>query len=327
MREVILIGAYTNTIEKELTLIKHILDWKKQNIPIILSTHYPVSEKVQNLVDYYIFDREQHLDPILINQHIWWNSSFKVVANYDRPYHAAAALIAHQNAIRAFGDKFEFVYFQEYDVDIDVPELVKFIRTFQFSPFKMFVFPWNNNPEEYATNVWFFKQRMFNQIWGDIQSVSDYMKLVKFANTNSTLIEPLMKNLIDIKNLNDEVYVFDELQTKKFIKSFNSHIADIIEPRIYLTRTSSNQAILFLVNESQKIITFEILIKNRVTGRQDKIIQNVHGNFGMYWKLFDNGTYIQVSCQNTKKEYCIEEYNNFNECWFEFYDGTQIFKK
>ncbi len=87
-------------MKKELTLVETILDWKKYNLPVILSTHYPVNSNIQNLVDYYIFDKEQYLDPAIMNQHIYSCSSFEIVADFDRPYHAPAALIAYQNAIR-----------------------------------------------------------------------------------------------------------------------------------------------------------------------------------------------------------------------------------
>jgi len=327
MKEVVLLGSYTNTIEKELTLIKNILDWKRYNIPIVLSTHYPVSEKIQNLVDYYIFDKEQHLDPILINQHVYWCSSFRIFANYDRPYHAAAGLISLQNAIRAIGDKFDFVYLQDYDVNLNKDELLKIVRPFQSSPFEMFMFNWNNNPNSYATNVWFFKQGGYNKIWGDIQSVSDYMNLVKLANKNNSLIEHLAKDIIDLRNLHNIIYLFDEDQTKRIMGNFSEHKADIVEPRIYLSSTSDDKAILFLVNESQNTITYKIQIKNRITGQKEELLQDVSGRIGMFWKLFSNGNYVKVSCNNTEKEYYIEPYNTFDECRFEFLDGTKIFMK
>lgn len=327
MKEVVLIGAHTNTIEKELTLIKNILDWKKHNIPIVLCTHYPVGEHIQKLVDYYVFDREQYLDPILINQHTYWCDNFRISANYDRPYHAAAALISYQNAIRLMGNKFEFVYFQDYDVKLNKTELLKFIRPFQSSHFEMFMFNWDNNPDKYATNVWFFKQGSFNKIWGDMKSVNDYMTLVRQVNKNNNLIESLAKDIIDMRNLQNLIYLFDEDQTKKLMSDFTEHMADVVEPRIYMTTTTSNQAILFLVNESHDTITFKIEVKNRATGQTEELSQDVGGRIGMFWKLFNNGNYVKVSCGNTKKEYYIESYNTFSECQFEFLNDTQIFMK
>ena len=217
MKEVVLFGAYTNTPEKEITLIENILKWKKYNIPIALSTHHSVNERIQNLVDYYIFDKEQHLESKLMNYHIYESDEFKITAAFDKPYHAAAGLIALQNALRMIGDKFDFVYLQDYDVQLNVSEVLKIVRPLQTSEFEMFMFNWHNNPKLYTTNCWFFKQGSYNKLWGDIQSVQDYLDLVALTEEHDHLIEPLAKNLINKKQLQEVLYLFNQDQIKKMI--------------------------------------------------------------------------------------------------------------
>ena len=75
------------------------------------------------------------------------------------------------------------------------------------------------------------------------------------------------------------------------------------------------------------MLTFKMQMMNLTSGEQQEIIQKVSGKIGMYWRIFNNGIRLQVSCNNTKKEYYLIECNNFNECWFEFTNGTQIFMK
>jgi len=54
--DVFIIDSWTDTIEKENTLIELIKRIKVFNVPIILATHYAVKPEIQKLVDYYIYD-------------------------------------------------------------------------------------------------------------------------------------------------------------------------------------------------------------------------------------------------------------------------------
>ena len=326
MKEVVLLGAYTNTIEKESVLIKTILDWKKHNIPIILSTHYPVSEKIQNLVDYYVFDREQHMEQKLINYRVDRCDSFEIVAPYNKPYHAAAALIAFQNAIKMIGNKFDFFYLQDYDANLNKQELLNIIRPLQSSHYEMFAFNWKNDPNSYAATICFFKQGAFNKIWGDIQSVDDYLDLVRFANKNNQFAEAIFKDITDKKKLQETIYLFNKEQTASIINSFSEHTADDNTTEIYVATTSTDAAILFLVNDTNDVKNFEIQTIDLVTRQKRTNIQPLHGNIGMYWQLFNN-VYLKVTCGEIKKEYLIISNTEFNECRFKFLDNTQIFMK
>jgi hypothetical protein len=330
MKEAVVIGAYTDTIEKELTLIKTILEWKKHNIPIILTTHYPINERIQNLVDYYIFDKAQHMEERLTVNRWYKCDSFNITARATKPYHAAAGLIAFQNAIRSIGDKFDFIYLLDYDVELNIPEVLTTVRSFHESHFEIFMFNWKGDPESYATNVCFFKQGAFNKIWGDIQSVEDYLQLISLTRKNNIanmFIERLARDLIYVKNLQDNVYIFDNVQTQVLMGNFSEHSADINDPGCYLTTVLTGEAILFLVNPTPTTKLFKLQIQNLITGQQEEQFQGLNGGTGMYWKLFNNNTYLKVSCDNLKKEYYINSFNNFNECKFEFFDGTPIFMK
>jgi len=327
MKEIVLFGAHTNTVEKECALIKNILDWKKYNIPVALATHYPVSEKIQNLVDYYIFEKETHLDSSLMVKQYYSCSAFKIVADCNRPYHAAAAMISYRNSVKLLSDRYDFMYLQDYDVVLNKPELLRIVRSFYSSPFEVFMFNWKGTPDAYATNIWFFKTEMFNKIWGDLKSVYDYHNLVELTNKHNIFIEHLAKNLIDVKNLQEFLYLFDEEQAKLLISNYSEHTADVNEVRMYLTNVSTGDAILFLVNPLEIIKKFTIQTENLITGQQETIIQPLAAYSGMYWKIINNNTHLRVTCDEMKKVYLITQNSTFNECHFEFYDGTQIFMR
>ena len=327
MKELVLFGAYTNTPEKEITLVKNILEWKKHNITIALSTHYPINERIQNLVDYYIFDKEQHMNSKLTVFQYFNCNEFEILARANRPYHAAAGLIALQNAIRMIGDKFDIVYLLDYDVQLKVPEVLKFIRSHETSPFELFMFNWKGNPDAYATNGWFFKRGGYNKIWGDIQSVQDYLDLIEKTKEKMMFTEHLAKNLIELNGFQNLLYLFDKEEELLLMGNFSEHTADVEEPRIYLASTVNDAAILFLVNQSKEIFTFEIKKMNLITGEKEEYLQDLHGGLSMIWKLLPNNTFLSVSCGNIKKEYYITPVNTFNECRFTFRNNTQLFCK
>lgn len=326
MKEAVLIGSYSNEIEKEVTLINTILDWKKFNIPIILTTHYPESEKVQELVDYYIFDKNQYMDDRLIVNQFYGCDKFRIDAPANRQYHAAAAMISYQNAVRAFGDKFDMIYLQDYDVQLNKKEALDIIRSLSSSNFQIFMMNWKGDQNAYATNVWMFKPEIFNKIWKNLQSVDDYLDLVNSTPQQHIFIEHLMKNLINSRNLQQYLYLFDEKQKETLIQNFSFHTADINEPRIYMCSTTTGSAILFLVNPEGSPLWFRIQTKNLINGRETDRIQGLEGRISMYWSAYEN-VYVKVTCNDIERSYYVTPYNTFKECTFQFFDGTSIIAK
>lgn len=59
--EIIIIGAYPNTLKREQLTIECIESVKKLNRAIMLVSHYPVSAEIQKMVDFYVFDSHNPL--------------------------------------------------------------------------------------------------------------------------------------------------------------------------------------------------------------------------------------------------------------------------
>jgi len=324
MQEAVLIGAYTNTIEKELTLTETILDWKKYNLPIILSTHYPVNSNIQNLVDYYIFDKEQYLDPTIMNQHIYTCSSFEITADFDRPYHAPAALIAYQNAIRLLDNKYDFIYLQDYDVTLNKNKIFEYTRSSETLKYKIFMCNWYDILDSYATNIIFFRDDYFTKLWGNIRIPKDFLDLVRSTGNNSLLIESLAKRLIDTKQLKDETYIFSNEQRDEFLKEFTKHMADDNVPRVYLASTTQNQYILFIVNPTGREIDFHINCWEFITNKISNKYIKLHGNICIYWTVYNENTKLTITYEDSKKIYNILPGEIYRECKFVFKDSTPI---
>ncbi len=124
---IFVLDAWINTQEKERDLIECINRLKEfPNIPILLATHYPIKPEIQEMVDYYIYDKN---NPILLNHefasHSVASGRWSLYGDYridsELPYH-------HDYAIwTTMKNAFNFckhlnknnIHFLEYDNLID----------------------------------------------------------------------------------------------------------------------------------------------------------------------------------------------------------------
>jgi hypothetical protein len=322
MREIVLLGAHADTPQKEITLTETILDWKKYNIPIALCSHYPVSEKIQNLIDYYVFDKNQHLDKSLTNMQYYSTNIVYIIAPYDKPYHAAAAIISYANAIRLIHDKYDLLYMQDYDVDLNKPKLLETMNELYSTNYEMFFFKWPSIPNSYATNIEILKPNGFQNLWGDMQSVQDYLSLVQMTGTQ--FIEPLSKKIIEYKKLQNITYEFNDNEASELIKNLSKCSGDVGEiPRIYLSSTNDNRAVLFIVNPTSAPIEFEIIDQSLHGTKISKTVM-LHGGVNVYWALFDMGRRLIVKWENSSKEYFLFTGESYTECKFKFTSPNMI---
>ncbi len=61
MSDIILIGAYPNTPEKEQQVMECVESLKCADKEIILATHCPISLELQKMVDYFVYDSDNYL--------------------------------------------------------------------------------------------------------------------------------------------------------------------------------------------------------------------------------------------------------------------------
>jgi len=322
MKEIVLIGAHADSPQKEITLTENILDWKKYNIPIVVCSHYPVSEKIQNLIDYFIFDKKQYLDRALTNMQYYSTNIVYLIAPYDKPYHAAAAIISYANAIRLIHDKYDLLYMHDYDVDLNKPKLLETMSKLYSTNYEMFFFKWPNIPNSYATNIEILKPNGFRNIWGDMQSIEDYLSLVQMTGTQ--FIEPLSKKIIEYRNLQNITYEFNDIETSEILSNINKHTGDVgAIPRIYLSSTNDNRVVLFIVNPTPYPIEFEIVDQSLYGTKTSKTIV-LQGGVNVYWALFDVGRRIIVKWWDSSKEYFLFSGESYNECKFKFTSPNMI---
>jgi glycosyltransferase involved in cell wall biosynthesis len=127
--EVIVITTYPNTIKRKSLTVECINSFKKLNRKIILVSHYPVSEKVQEMVDYYIYDKNNLMIPHSFYDHFYSNNGVRDIKininNLTKSNQSLAALINLFNGIKLAKElNFTKVMTVVYDVvlsDLDVP--------------------------------------------------------------------------------------------------------------------------------------------------------------------------------------------------------------
>lgn len=132
--DVFVIDSWPNTRKKEETLIKLILKLKEYNIPIILAGHYPITPYIQELVDYYIFDKKNDLigvyefDKYGVNSDRWSETSEYKVINKVEFHHDYSIWLTMKNAFKfakSLGKK--YIHFIEYD---NLPDNVQYRQSF-----------------------------------------------------------------------------------------------------------------------------------------------------------------------------------------------------
>ena len=114
--DIIILNSYPDTVERITILKNSLLQFKKTNKEVLLATHHPVDIEIQQLADYFIYDkRNQMLDQSMLN---WYkNGKFYFQScSGDLGRASYAGLLSIQNAIcfaKDLGKK--LVYYFEYD--------------------------------------------------------------------------------------------------------------------------------------------------------------------------------------------------------------------
>jgi hypothetical protein len=121
MKKLFVIGAYPNSKKKEDVLKKEILSLKHLDYDIMIVSHYPVSEEIQLMVDFYLYDKNQKLTPQQkingdMSSPYYWVSQQSF---YLRVFNQRHSLPICQNMFNSFYfseiQKYDFVFFLEND--------------------------------------------------------------------------------------------------------------------------------------------------------------------------------------------------------------------
>ena len=173
--ECFVIGAWTDTREKERNLINVIKDIKSKDYPVCLVTHCPVSKDLQELVDYFIYEKENILSDNW--KLVFWREMNGVkeekLSLVD--YHGVACLMNIRNAVDllAAKNKFKYIHYREADLTYDFETyMTKFKQDILVDNKKaMFVHYQDNN---YRTDLFSVDISWYNAVIPRAQSWAEY---------------------------------------------------------------------------------------------------------------------------------------------------------
>ncbi len=185
--ECFVIGAWTDTKEKEINLINVIKDIKSRDYPVCLVAHCPISKDIQEFVDYFIYEKENVLS--LNWRLVFWRDVNGV--REEKPslvdYHGVACLMNIRNAVDLLRakEKFTYIHYREADLEYD---LDKYMETFKNNMIEnnksaMFV---HYQDQNYRTDLFSANIHWYNNVIPRAQSWEEYINI---PNTGNLILE------------------------------------------------------------------------------------------------------------------------------------------
>lgn len=180
--DIFVIGEFINSKRKEEVLISLISSLKQFNIPILLTGHYPVSSEIQEMCDYYLFDKE---NPMLSKYDMgdygieclnYWveTNDWDVYLHSDSHDYCVWTLMRNAtNFVESIGKK--TIHYIDYD---NLPNLDQY-KNEVLLPIKnhdAVVFDIPAHPDRYATFIYSIKTNIATNIFNRLKTKDEYYK-------------------------------------------------------------------------------------------------------------------------------------------------------
>jgi len=180
--DIFIIGQYVNTPKKEDILINLINKLRQFNIPILLTGHYPVNPEIQNMVDFYLFDKEnpalykhefQKYDLICSN---FWTETSDWITEISADSFDYCIWTFMRNSVNfAKSLNKENIHYFDYDSN---PDIYQYINEF-LTPMKQYdavVFDIPAVPNQYVPYFFSMKIDIASKLYNGIQTQEQYYR-------------------------------------------------------------------------------------------------------------------------------------------------------
>lgn len=179
--EIFVIGSWIDSRVKEQNLIEIIKDLKSKDYPVCLVSHFPVSENIQELADYYIYEKENVLGDFRLT---FWRiiNGVKQEKQSNADYHGVACLMNILNAIDLLvaKGKYKYVHYREADITYDFDKYMETFRKMISENKQAFFVHYQDNA--YRTDLFSCDINWFDHIIPEPQSWEEYKKLAISGN-------------------------------------------------------------------------------------------------------------------------------------------------
>ena len=201
--QLIVIGTYPNTDARIKLTIDCINSVKKMpfNRPIMLVSHYPVPKKIQEMVDYYIYDQHNPL-----THHSYYNRFYredeeakvemKITGNSNQSLTVLTNLINAGKAAKAFG--FNKMFYVTFDIELDERDFPAIYDRFsKLDNEWQAVLATLNTPfgKGIQTNGMFFNTDFVSKLLDDVRTPEEYNKLCESIGAQNFLEDYMMKKV------------------------------------------------------------------------------------------------------------------------------------
>lgn len=181
-KDIFVIGAYTDSIQKQ-DILRRQVNLLKKSFPekkVLVVSHYPISEDIQNMVDYYIYDKINIIGESVCHPLIGWysDSIFDVV--YDFPfqtYHSVSIVSSFNNALRFLKGKFERLHYIESDTFIDNNKYIKYVTEIMNRGKKFVGVHSEDKDDDICTNFFSVDIEWMNSNFVDIKTWEKYIDI------------------------------------------------------------------------------------------------------------------------------------------------------
>jgi len=216
--EIFVIGAWLDNKVKEENLISVIKEIKSKNYPVCLVTHCIVSKDIQELVDYFIYEKEN----ILSNKWrlLFWRMKDGVrqerLSEVD--YHGVACLMNIRNAVDLLlaKGKFKYIHYREADLTYDFDKYMNLFKNKMLANNKKALFT-HFQDEKYRTDLFSVDVDWYNVVIPRAQSWEEYVKIPNSGNL--TLEYWFYEQIERLGSFDDIVFIKDLVVGNKWTQA------------------------------------------------------------------------------------------------------------
>lgn len=316
MKNIIIINSFANSAEKLKMLHDYVVQVKKTNVDILLTSHLPIPENIVGLATYYIYDKENFLLPKERTPITWFADHEEYISIYCSRH--GYAIIKNVYSALHFAKSLGYTnfIFSEYDNILSEDGISMFTQvfdTFKNTNKKIFVFRLNDQLYNkynivYQTNFFAGNINYFLEKITLVKSYDEWCTVMPYANT-SEMIETLFVGMMRpiLNEIHEELTPLDSYFKQSKFDAF--HIFDYAYPIIY-NLENKNKPVFFILSVGGY---YELNINNQL------VISKYYNKGEILKYKFDineSDTVVELKCDNkivvskTVNCYSIESYKD-----------------
>ena len=198
MREIIIVGSYCNTKKKLDCLIDLITKAKKNNMDILVYGRYPIPEHIQNMCDYWVYDKSNPVFKTDRKIFIWHKNFGKKISRgveMDWGFAAIEQIVKSLGVVKSFS--YEIAYWVNYDVDLTNFQEFKSLCLEKMKSHDCVMYPWPNLTGVCLTAIGFKINESHSRLKGVITK-ANYEQIFKSTNF---IPEDIFKRMIETSGI------------------------------------------------------------------------------------------------------------------------------